>query len=180
MLRYLFALITCLALTSVASVPEPSFVVYGNVHSSGVVVQQQGMTVSAYLSGVALSDIELNAANQFQYSLEITLEADVGPRGANKARVGDVIDLRVSGQTVANLLIDERGKFKELNLELPQGFDSDGDGVLDTIEVANGNNPNDPNDPVSFGAEDIDGDGISNGQEYLTGSYDPDGDYERL
>jgi hypothetical protein len=178
MMRYIFALITCLALTSVASVPEPSFVVYGNIQTSGIVVQQQGMTVSAYLSGVALSDIELNAANQYQYSLEVPLEAAVGPRGTNKARVGDVIDLRVSGQTVANVLIEERGKFKELHLELPQSFDSDGDGVLDSIEVANGNNPNDPNDPVKFGAEDIDGDGTSNGQEFLTGSYDPNGDYD--
>ena len=178
MLRIIFALMACLALTSNASVPEPSFVVYGNVKTSGVVVQQEGMTVSASISGVTLSDIELNSANQYQFSLEVPLEANVGPRSANTARVGDVIDLRVSGQTVANLLIDERGKFKELHLELPAGFDSDGDGVLDSVEVANGNNPNDPNDPVKFGADDIDGDGISNGQEFLTGTYDPNGDYD--
>jgi hypothetical protein len=178
MLRLISALIVCLAFPSMASVPEPSFVVFGNVKTSGVIVQQEGMTVSASLSGVTLSDIELNAANQFQFSLEVPLEAGVGSRNAVKARVGDVIELRISGLAVANVLIDERGKFKQLDLELPQGFDSDGDGILDTVEVANGTNPNDPNDPVKFGAEDIDGDGISNGQEFLTGSYDPFGDYD--
>lgn len=178
MLRIIFALMASVVLATNASVPEPSFIIYGNVKTSGVTVKQEGMTVSASIAGVTLSDIELNAANQYKFSLEIPLEASVGPRSANTARVGDVIELKVSGQNVANLLIDERGKFKELNLNLPAGFDSDGDGVLDSVEIANGNNPNNPNDPVKFGANDIDSDGISNGQEFLTGSYDPEGDFD--
>lgn len=52
-------------------------------------------------------------------------------------------------------------------LDLTLGADTDGDGLPDAWETANGLNPLDPNDAN----RDTDGDGISNRNEYLAGTY---------
>ena len=60
----------------------------------------------------------------------------------------------------------------------PLNPDTDGDGLRDSVEVANGLNPRDPADA----AADSDGDGISNAQEIAlgTGVHNPDSDGDGL
>ncbi len=174
----LFLLCAVFAQQSLASVPEPSFVIYGQVLSSGAQVQQTGMVVSARYSDNHLSEATLSPSNNHEFILEIPLEANIGPRDIYKARVGDVISLQIAGAIVANVQVSDRGISVQQNLNLPENFDSDGDGIYDSLEIADGKNPNDPNDPVAFGNLDLDGDGLSNGLEFLTGSYDPFGDHD--
>lgn len=160
-----FLIIMCafFAQLSVASVPEPSFVIYGQVQSSGNQVTQDGLVVSARYGGNHLSEATLSQSNGHEFVLEIPLEANIGNRDIYKARVGDVLSLDIAGSVVANLQISDRGITVNQNLELPTNFDSDGDGINDALEIADGRDPNDPNDPVAFGNLDLDGDGISNG-----------------
>jgi hypothetical protein len=163
---------------SVASVPEPSFIIYGQVLSSGTQVTQDGMIVSARYGGNHLAETTLTSANSHEFVLEIPLEANIGNRDIYKARVGDVINLQIAGESVSDVQISDRGVSVERNLLLPNSFDSDGDGINDALEIADGKNPNDPNDPVKFGNLDLDGDGISNGAEFFMGTYDPFADYD--
>src|SRR6185369_12599050 len=67
-----------------------------------------------------------------------------------------VLGLRLLGEPAASTRID-----------LTLGVDTDGDGLPDAWELANGLNPNDPTDAD----RDLDGDGISNRTEYLAGTY---------
>ena len=159
-----------------ASVPEPSLIIYGEVQSFGVKVEQEGLLVSASYEGATIAEQLLTEGNDFLFSLEVLLEADVGTREPGKVRINDVVELYVAGQLVANALVDERGAYQQITLDLPEDFDSDGDGLLDSQEILNGSDPYDPNDPVLFGAHDLDGDGISNGAEFLTDTYQPGGD----
>lgn len=167
-----------LAQVSVASVPEPSFIIFGQVLSSGEPVQQDGMVVSARYGDNHLAEATLNSSNNYSFSIEIPLEANIGARDVYTARVGDVIALQIAGELVANVQVSDRGISVQQNLNLPQNFDSDGDGIYDALEILDGKNPNDPNDPVKFGNLDLDGDGLSNGAEFIAGNYDPSGDYD--
>ncbi len=58
--------------------------------------------------------------------------------------------------------------FAEVNMHMtnPLKVDSDNDGIPDAVEVFSGMRPNDPRDAYS----DIDGDGVSNYQEYINGT----------
>jgi len=161
-----------------ASVPEPSFVIYGQVLSSGIQVKQNGMVVSAKYANNHLVEATLTSSNNHQFTLEVPLEANIGTRDIYKARVGDVLSLEIAGELVEKVTVSDRGTAIKLNLRLPESFDSDGDGIYDSIEIADGRDPNDPNDPVKFGNLDLDNDGLSNGSEYLTGTYDPFGDFD--
>lgn len=158
--------------------PEPSFIVYGQVLSSGAQVKQAGMVVSVRYSNHSLAESTLTSANNYEYVLEVPLEASIGNRDTYKARVGDVLSLHIAGEVVGNIPVTDRGVSVLKNVNLPESFDSDGDGIFDSIEIADGRNPSDPNDPVKFGNLDLDGDGITNGLEFLSNTYDPNGDYD--
>jgi hypothetical protein len=163
---------------ALASVPEPSFIIYGQVESSGVQVKQPGMVVSVRHGDTRLAESILTAANNFEYTLEVPLEASIGSRGSYAARVGDLLQLQIAGQTVDEIPVSERGLSQSVLLTLKGDIDSDGDGIFDALEIDDGKNPNDPNDPVKFGNLDIDNDGISNGLEFLSNTYDPYADYD--
>ncbi|MBE7500736.1 MAG: Ig-like domain-containing protein [Verrucomicrobiales bacterium] len=73
-----------------------------------------------------------------------------------------LVTARASGTVVISAIND--GAIGMLRLQVVlSGADSDGDGIPDDIELANGLNPNNPVDAE----EDFDGDGLTNGDELM-------------
>lgn len=173
--RIIATVAMCFSVVLHASVPEPSVIVHGQVVSEGGEPKHQpGLVVSVVSHGQVLDDFTITANNNYRYTLEIPLEADVGAKSANKARVDDILELKIAGMPVVNgnFQIEERGGYKELNLILPALIDSDNDGIPDSQDSA----ANNPDIPVKFGNLDIDADGVSNALEYSTGTYNPHAD----
>ena len=166
-----------------ALIPEPDNLVYGTVTLDGypltaanrdvsLVVKYAGREVSSYTMGD-------NPSMLNKYLLEIPVDS-ILQRNTNALRTGDKLEIYyqvgTSSSKAAELVVDERGTTKEINLQLtsehiivgadPSAIDSDGDGISDVYEVANGMNPLNASDA----ALDNDGDGLSNLQEYMNGT----------
>lgn len=128
-------------------------------------------------NGVSLSvNIRAAAGAGVNYRLEVPMDtrATIDLSDPNAMATGFPFRLRVRIGTKTYLPMEMAVGFQGIGkpavtqrLDLTLGVDSDGDGLPDAWELANGLNPNDPTDAD----KDSDGDGLSNRTEYLIGTY---------
>ncbi len=93
--------------------------------------------------------------------------------GANWFQVGNSVPIVMSSNTVVGLAVSavnsnalNTSVFDSVRLNSSNAMDSDGDGMPDAYELANGFNQNNASDA----SQDADADGVSNLEEYLAGT----------
>lgn len=119
--------------------------------------QTAPLTVMAAFAGGDSADVTALAGTNYRISNPAV--ATVGPQGRVTA---------VSGDTVLVSAVRD-GAMGILQLQVVLDNDSDGDGITDDLEVANGLDPTNPFDSFA----DSDGDGLSAQQELVTFGTDP-------
>lgn len=163
-----------------ASIPEPDNVLYGTLTLDGELLTASDTNMAVIL---AYDELEIarytlgdDMALDDRYLVKVTLDA----LSETAFVAGDVVQVQFKLAdeiyAVTDMTVAGRGTTKELNIVMTRAeliasresalADSDGDGIPDQVEFANGLNPFDPSDA----ALDSDADTISNLEEFTTGT----------
>ena len=164
------------AAVAVAGLPRPMVVYYGQACDAYGQVYKGGADVILKRGDqeVARCTIAGTLGTGVNFAVRVPYDGDPGDT-ANYVEwavdEGDLLDVWISDaagvRKVESCEVPPVGKAGEtVALRIMAGEDSDGDGMLDAWERANGLDPGDPSDA----AKDLDGDGQSNRDEFLAGT----------
>ena len=168
-----------LPLSVSAALPEPSFLLRGDLLRQGVPTNDPGRTISIQNNGNEIATFQTTSSTGGSYGIEIPLEASQGSRNIGRARVNDVVSVLLDGSSVGSIQITERGALGIFNIDLPDDALPGLESALESSSIASTNsNSRNAGSRINFGELDIDSDGVSNQEEYLLGQYDPFGDFD--